>query len=92
MLDQDVAAAFFAVTAFADVAAFKSAKEFPAFGDVHVFFLPQRERAYWRGGIMPAVFAVAVTHLERITAHLDLHRSAVTLTCMRLPHSLMLSI
>src|SRR5262249_45040307 len=26
------------------------------FGDGRVFFLPQRERAYRRGGIMPAVF------------------------------------
>ena len=82
MLDQDVATALCAITAFADVAAFKTAKEFLAFGDVHVFFLPHRERAYRRGGIMPAVLTMAVTHLQRITVQLDLYRSAVTLTYM----------
>jgi len=39
MLDYDVAAAFRTVTALADVAAFKPAKKFLAFGDAYVFFL-----------------------------------------------------
>src|SRR6266513_4680028 len=88
MFDDDVAAAFRAIPAFADVAAFKPAKEFLAFGNVYILFLPQRERADRRGGITPAVFAVAVTHLQRIAAHLDLHRSAVTSTCMCVSHRL----
>jgi hypothetical protein len=32
---------------------------------------------------------MAVTHLQRIAAHLNLHRSAVTSTCMRLRHLLL---
>lgn len=89
MLDQDVAAALCAITTFADVAAFESGKELFAFGDIDVFFLPQRERTDRRGRIMPAVFAVAITHFQRIAAHLDFHRSAVTLACMRLSHFLL---
>jgi transposase-like protein len=36
----------------------------------------------------PAVLAMAVTHLQRIAAHLDLNRSTVTLTSMRFGHRL----
>ena len=86
MLDYDVAAAFRTVTALADVAAFKPAKKFLAFGDAYVFFLSQCERAHRRGGIAPAVFAMTVTHLQRFAAHLDLHRSAVTRASVRLSH------
>jgi hypothetical protein len=78
MLDYDVAAAFRTVTALADVAAFKPAKKFLAFGDAYVFFLSQSEPAHRRGGITPAVLTMAVAHLQRITAHLDLYRSTVT--------------
>src|SRR5215471_7244421 len=87
MLDQNVATTLCAITAFANVAAFESAKEFLAFGDTHVLFVPQCERAHRRGGIMSAVFAVAVTHLQRIAAHLNLHCSAVTFTGMRICHA-----
>src|SRR6266511_1753407 len=87
MLDDDVAAAFRAIPAFADVAAFKPAKEFLAFGDVHILFLPKGERAYRRGGIMPAVFAMTVTHLQRVAAHLDLYGSTVTSTSMFRGHA-----
>ena len=87
MLDCDVAAALRAITAFADFAALKSAKEFLAFGDIDVLSLPQCERAYRRGRITTAILAMAITHLQRITAHLDLHRSAVTSTSMRLGHA-----
>jgi hypothetical protein len=38
MLDYDVAAALCAITTFANVTAFKSAKEFLAFGDLYVLF------------------------------------------------------
>ena len=79
MFDYDVAAALCAITAFADVATFESGKELFAFGDADVFFLPQRERAHRRGGITPAVFAVAVAHLQRIATHLDFHSSAITI-------------
>jgi len=87
MFDDDVAAALRAITALADVAAFKPAKELLTFGDVYLLLFPQCERAHRRGRIAPAVFAVAVTHLQRIAVHLDLHRSAVTSTCMRLGHA-----
>ena len=86
MLDYDVAAALRAITAFADVAAFEPAKEFLAFGDAYVLFVPQRERADRRGGITPAVFAMAVAHLQRIAAHLDLYRTAVTCASMCVSH------
>src|SRR5205823_12618280 len=88
MLDYDVAAALCAVTALADVAAFKPAKEFLAFGDAHGFFFPQRERAHRRGGITPAVFAMAVAHFQRLAAHLDLHSPAVTCAFVRFGHRL----
>jgi len=78
---------FCAISAFADLAAFESAKELFALCDVYVLFLPQRERAHRRGGIMPAVLTMAVTHLQRIAAHFNLHRSTVTLTCMRFGHA-----
>ncbi len=73
MIDRHVTTALCAITAFADVAAFESSEEFFAFGDIDVLFLPQCERAYRRGGITSAVFAMAITHLQRITAHFDLH-------------------
>lgn len=77
-----------AITAFAHVAAFESSEKFLAFSNAYVFFLPQSEGAYRRGRIASAVFAVAVTHLERLAAQLDFHRSTVTLTCMYLRHLL----
>src|SRR5215467_6094467 len=86
MLDQDVTAALCAITALADFATLKSPEEFFAFGDADIFFLPQRKRAYRRGGIMPAVLAMAVTHFQRITTHLDFYRPAVTLARMFLIH------
>jgi len=87
MLDDDVAAALCAVTAFADVAAFKSTKELFALCDVYVLLLPQCERTDRRGGIMPAVFAMAITRLQRVAAHLNLYRATVTLTSMRIGHA-----
>jgi hypothetical protein len=90
MLDCDVAAALCAIPAFADVAALKSSEEFLAFRDIHILFFPQRERAYRRGGITPAVLAMTITHLQRITAHLDRHRTTVTSASMRLGHASLL--
>jgi hypothetical protein len=87
MIDADVTAAFCAIPAVADFAALESPEELRSFGKDYVLLLPQRERAHRRGGIMPAVLAMAVTHLQRIAAHLDLHRSAVTSTCMRFGHA-----
>ena len=84
MLDDDVAAALRAITTLADVAAFKASEKFLAFGHADILFLLQRECAHRRSGITPAVLAMAVTHLQRIAAHLDLNRSTVTLTRMRL--------
>ena len=86
MIDRDVAAAFRAIAAFADVAALELPQELRAFGDVYVFLFPQRERAHGRGGITSAVFAMAVTHLHGFTAYLDFHRSAVTCGCVRVSH------
>jgi len=88
MIDCDVAAALCAITAVADVAALKSAQELGAFGKVDALFFPQRERAHRRGGIATAVFAVAITHLQRIAAYLDLHRSAITCAFMCVSHAM----
>ena len=86
MIDADVAAALRAITTIADVAALEFSEELRAFRELHVFPFPQRERAHRRCGIAAAVLAVAVTHLQRFAAHLDLHRSAVTSACMCLRH------
>ena len=86
MLDQDMAAALCAITAFADVAAFESGKELFAFRDADVFFLPQREGAHRRGGITSTVSAVTITPSPKDRRALDFRGSAVTLACMRLSH------
>jgi hypothetical protein len=86
MINADVAAAFRAIPAVADVAALESAEELAPFVRLHVLPFPQRERAHRRGGITPAVLAMTVTHLQRVAAHLDLHRSAVTSAFMRVSH------
>jgi hypothetical protein len=64
----------------------ESPEEFCALSDVDVFFFPQRERAHRRGGIASAVLAMAITHVERLAEHLDLHRSAVAFAYARLRH------
>ena len=86
MIDGDAAAALCAITAVADVAALEFSQELRAFGEVHILPFPQRECAHRRGGITPAVFAMAITHLQRVAAHLDLYRSAVTTAFMCLRH------
>jgi hypothetical protein len=86
VIDANVAAALCAITAIADVAALEFAEKVRSFGKDYVLFFPQRERAYRRGRITPAVFAMAITHLQRFAAHLDLHCSAVTSACMCLRH------
>ena len=91
MIDADVTAALCAIPAVADFAALESPEELRSLDKDDVLLFPQCERTRRRGGIMPAVLAVAVTHLQRIAAHLDLHRSAVTPTCMRLRHASTLS-
>src|SRR4051812_29482996 len=86
MIDADVAAALRTIASVADIAALEFAEELRAFREGHVVFLPQRERAHRRGGITPAVLAMAVTHLQRLAVHLDLHRSAVTSAFMCVCH------
>ena len=90
MLDCDVAAALCAITALADVTTFKPAEEFLASGDAHVLFLPKGECAHRSSGITPAVLAMTITHLQRITAYLDLYRTTVTSACMGLRHASLL--
>ena len=90
MIDYDVAAALCAIPAVADFAALELSEELRTFGNVDVFFFPQRERANRRGGITSAVLAMAVTHLQRIAAHFDLHRATVTSASMRLCHRLLI--
>jgi hypothetical protein len=82
VINANVAAAFGAIPAITDVAAFEFAEEVRAFREVHVLLFPRRERAPRRGGITPSIFAMTVTHLQRFAAHRDLHRSAVTSACM----------
>jgi hypothetical protein len=49
-----------------------------AFGDFHSLGFPQREDAERRRAITPALVAMTVTHVERLTGRFDLHRPAVT--------------
>ena len=78
MIERDVAAAFRAITTIADVAVLEFSEELRAFRELHVLPFPQCERAHRRGGITPAVLAMAVTHIQRVATHLDLHCSAIT--------------
>ena len=87
MIDADVTAAFCAIPAVADVAALESPEELRSLGKDYVLLFPQCERAHRRGRITSAIFAMAITRLQRITAHFDLHRSTVTSTRMRLGHA-----
>ena len=86
MIHANVAAAFRAIATIADVAALESAEKLGASDNAHTFFFPQRERAHRRCGIAPAVFAVALIHLQWFTAHLDLDRPAVTSAFMCVSH------
>src|SRR5438477_11224451 len=88
MIDADVTAAFCAIPAVADFAALESPEELRSFGKVYLLLFPQRESALRRGGMTPAVCAMAVINLHRITVHFDLHGPAVTLTlcvCTMIP-------
>src|SRR5712691_5447193 len=86
MIDADVTAALCAIPAVADFAALESPEELRSLDKDGVLLFPQCERTHRRGGIMPAVLAVAVTHFQRIAAQLDLYGSTVTSTSMRLAH------
>ena len=92
MIDRDVAAALRAIPTIADVAALEFSEELRAFRQLHVLPFPQRERAHRRGGITPAIFAMAVTHLQGFAAHLDLDRSAVASARMCLWHEVLVRI
>src|SRR5262249_13036384 len=48
---------------------------------------PQREDADRRRAITPALVAMTVTHVERLTGRFDFHRSTITLTSMRFGHA-----
>src|SRR5438093_5261851 len=87
MIDADVTAAFCAIPAVADFAALESPEELRSFGKDYLLLFPQRERAHRRGGITPAVFAMAITNLHRITAHFDLHGPHSNIDLMRLHHA-----
>ena len=82
VIDANVAPALRAITTIADVAALEFSEELRAFRELHVLPFPQCERAHRRGGIAPAILAMAVTHFQGFTAHLDLQRFAVTSACM----------
>ena len=91
VIEHDVAAALRAIAAVADLTALEFPQELCALGDVYVFRFPQSECAHRRGGITPACFTMAVTHLGRRAARLDFHRSAVASACMRVSHASTLS-
>jgi len=86
MINADVATALRAIASVADFAALEFPEELRAFREVHVLPFPQRERAHRRGRITPAIFAMAVTHLQWFSAHFDLHRSAVTSAFVHVCH------
>ena len=91
MINHDMAAALCAIAAIAHFALFEFTEELRPFDDFHIVDLPQGECADRRGGIAPAGFAMAITHLQRFAAKLDLHRSAVTRGFVRFRHASIIS-
>ena len=81
-----MAAALGAIPAVAQLAGAEVAEKLLAFADLHSLGFPQREDADRRSAITPALVAVTVTHVERLTGRFDFHRPAVTSACMRLRH------
>src|SRR5580700_2837490 len=91
MIDHDVATALGAVAAFADFAALEFSESLLASGDLYVLRFPQGENANRRGRKTPAILAMAVAHIERLTVRFDLDRSAIAFARMCHSHALFLA-
>jgi hypothetical protein len=61
-------------------------EELLAFADFHILGFPQREDADRCRAITPALVAMTVTHVERLTRRFDFYRPAVTSAYVRLCH------
>ncbi len=88
MIDHDVAAALGAIPAGAQLAGVEFTEKLLAFANLHSLGFPQREDADRRRAITPALVAMTVTHVDRLTGRFDFHRPAVTSACMPLRHAM----
>ena len=86
MIDHHVAAALGAIPAVTQLAGVEFTEKLRAFANLHSLGFPQCEDADRRRAITPALVAMTVTHVERLTGRFDFHRSAVTSACMPLRH------
>ena len=86
MIDHHVAAALGAIPAVAQLACVELGEKVLAFTDFHSVRFPQCEDADRRRAITPALVAMTVTHVERLTGRFDFHRSAITSACMCVRH------
>jgi len=88
MIDHHVAAALGAIPAVTQLAGVEFTEKLRALANLHSLGFPQREDADRRRAITPALVAMTVTHVERLTGRFDFHRSAVTSACMPLRHAM----
>src|SRR5215475_9863724 len=78
VIDHDVAAALGAIPAVAQLAGVELTEKLLAFTDFHRVGFPQRKDADRRGAITPALVAMTVAHVQRLTGRFDFHRPAIT--------------
>src|ERR1700758_2360055 len=86
VIDHDVAAALGAIPAVAQLTCVELTEKLLALADFHSLGFPQREDAERRRAITPALVAMTVTHVQRLTGRFDLHRPAVTSACVLISH------
>jgi len=87
VIDHYVAAALGAIPAVAQLTGVEFTEKLLAF-DFHGLGFPQCEDTDGRRAITPALVAMTVTHVDRLTGRFDFHRSAVTSACMPLRHAM----
>ena len=88
MIDHHVATALCAIPAVTQLAGVEFTEKLLAFANLHGLGFPQREDADRRRAITPALVAMTITHVERLTGRFDFHRPAVTSACMPLRHAM----
>ncbi len=88
MIDHHVAAALGAIPAVTQLAGVEFIEKLLAFANLHSLGFPQREDADRRRAITPALVAMTITHVERLTGRFDFHRPAVTSACVPLRHAM----
>src|SRR5690349_4559568 len=92
MIDHDVATALGAIPAVTQLAGVEFTEKLLAFANLHSLGFPQCEDADRRRAITPALVAMTVTHVERLTGRFDFYSPAVTSACMCLQHEVLFRI